>query len=293
MADLQQETTSNNEALSEAPNSNTEAPNPAPEQVPEAPVQETEISKENVNSDLSQLLSEELKEVKSLQNFKDVDGLAKSYVHLNGLLGKKFDELTPDELDSYYNKLGRPESAEEYNLPDSPQEDMVKWYKEKAYDAGLSQEQTRKLMDSYMEIEQLKMKEYQQQQETTTAQWIEEIKADFGPAFDKRLDIAKKAVTAYGGEELKDYLNQTGLGNHPAMVKAFSKIGRELVEDRLTDAEASKSFGMTPKEALQKVATLKRDPTFMKSYQSAMAPGHEEAVDEIQELYKIAYNDDK
>lgn len=285
MSDIQQEVTSQpaaNVAQGEALSNDKDSTQTVTAEV-QAEVQE------KVSSGLSDLLSADLKEVKALQNFKDVDGLAKSYVHLNGLLGKKFEELSPDELEGFYSKLGRPDSSAGYSLPDSPNDELVNWYKDKAFDLGLNQNQTRKLMDSYTEIEAMKIKEAQDAQTQVTQGWLEEIKKDFGGTFEKRVEVAKKAVHAYGGDELKDYLNKSGLGNHPAMVKAFAKIGRELLEDRMTESDASRQFGLTPQEALHKVATLKRDPDFMKSYKSAMAPGHAESVQEIQDLYKIAY----
>ena len=272
--------------------SQPEAPITSDETLSETNETVAEPSKGEVVSEesgLSSFLSDELKEIKALHNFKDVNGLAKSYVHLNGLLGKKFEDLSTDELKSFYGKLGRPENSDSYKFPDLPKTELMGWYREKAFDLGLNQDQAKNLMESYTEIEQMRLKEMETEYQTTTNEWVDEIKADFGGAFDKRLEIAKKAVQTFGGQELKDYLNQSGLGNHPAMVKAFAKIGRELLEDRLTETDASNQFGLTPQEALHKVTTLKRDTDFMKSYRSASDPGHSAAVDEIQDLYKIAY----
>ncbi|MEI6907818.1 peptidase, partial [Klebsiella pneumoniae] len=35
----------------------------------------------------------------------------------------------------------------------------------------------------------------------------------------------------FGTPELKEYLNGTGLGNHPELVKAFIKVGKAMSED--------------------------------------------------------------
>lgn len=65
--------------------------------------------------------------------------------------------------------------------------------------------------------------------------WTESVKTDKEIGGDKlaeNLGIARKALDAFGTPELKDVLNMTGMGNHPAVVKAFYKIGKAISEDR-------------------------------------------------------------
>ena len=44
--------------------------------------------------------------------------------------------------------------------------------------------------------------------------------------FDAQLKVAQAAVEHYGGAEFKKFLNETGMGNHPDLIRAFAKIGR-------------------------------------------------------------------
>lgn len=37
----------------------------------------------------------------------------------------------------------------------------------------------------------------------------------------------------FGSPELKQYLNETGLGNHPELVRIFANIGKAMSEDGL------------------------------------------------------------
>lgn len=292
MSDIQE--TNSTVETTESSNQETPTPTPTVEETPTPPAQEAPVpdATPDNSSQLTDLLSDELKTSKALGNFKDVDGLAKSYVHLNSMLGKRFDELSPEELKGYYSKMGRPEEPDKYELPVVANNELDGWYRDNVFKLGLNQKQARSLMESYTELEQMKMQEMTQQNEAMTNEWEQGLKQEFGTAFEQRVDTAKKAVKEFGGEELRDYLNETGLGNHPAMVKAFAKIGQNLKEDTLTDTQVSANFGTTPNEALQKISNLKRDPNFMKSYRSAMDPGHKGAVKEIEDLYKIAYPDD-
>ena len=65
--------------------------------------------------------------------------------------------------------------------------------------------------------------------------WVEQVKTDKeigGDKLDENLAVARKAVDAFGTPELKDFLNATGLGNHPALIKAFYKAGKAISEDK-------------------------------------------------------------
>jgi hypothetical protein len=45
----------------------------------------------------------------------------------------------------------------------------------------------------------------------------------------------------FGGDELKQVLNESGLGNHPALFKAFAKIGKAMSEDTFVKSKAHSS----------------------------------------------------
>jgi len=71
--------------------------------------------------------------------------------------------------------------------------------------------------------------------------WVEQVKADKDIGGDKlpeNLAIARKAIDAFGTPELKDVLNATGFGNHPAVIKAFYNAGKAISEDRFVSGSA-------------------------------------------------------
>ena len=62
-------------------------------------------------------LSEDIRADKSLENIKDISGLAKSYIHAQKMVGA--DKIpvpnkyaTEDDWNAVYEKLGRPKSAD-------------------------------------------------------------------------------------------------------------------------------------------------------------------------------------
>ena len=76
--------------------------------------------------------------------------------------------------------------------------------------------------------------------------------------------MARRAVRAFGSDQLSDLLNETGLGNHPEMIRAFAKIGAELsTSNQFKDAEEAGSFGMTPEDARAEIARIRSHPGLM------------------------------
>lgn len=64
--------------------------------------------------------------------------------------------------------------------------------------------------------------------------WMAAIKADpeiGGQKFDESVTLAKRAVDAYGSDAFKKALNDTGLGNHPELVRVFARIGKTITQD--------------------------------------------------------------
>ena len=60
-----------------------------------------------------------------------------------------------------------------------------------------------------------------------------------GEKFDENISLAKQALEKFGGQELKDLLQSTGFGNHPAIVKAFYNIGKSVSNDTLVVSNGS------------------------------------------------------
>jgi hypothetical protein len=241
-----------------------------------------------VTNDFLTQLGEELRVNKSLHNFKSADDLAKSYLEANKLLGKRMTELNAEEAQYFKSLIGVPGESDAYKLPDGLTEDTSKWYKDVALKAGLTQDQAKHVIDSYIELERQQMSQAELSQRQEQQAWVESLKKEFGTAFDKQVEIAKRGVKAFGDESLTNLLNETGLGDHPAVVKMFAKIGRELLEDKIIKADSEVTFGVTPADAKRQIDLKRTDAEFMNAYLTARHPGHKAAVAEMARLYELA-----
>ena len=64
--------------------------------------------------------------------------------------------------------------------------------------------------------------------------WLESARTDKefgGEKLQENLGIAKKAIDAYASPELKALLNETGLGNHPEVIRFVLKVGKSIKDD--------------------------------------------------------------
>ena len=137
----------------------------------------------------------------------------------------------------------------EYNftLPDgfTADEELTGELKALAKENGFSQEVAQKVADLGVKMQQKQAEAWQ----TQVDQWAEQVKADKelgGEKFDQNIALAKQALEKFGGQELKDLLQSTGFGNHPAIVRAFYNIGKSVSNDELVVSNGtSKEVGST------------------------------------------------
>lgn len=102
-------------------------------------------------------------------------------------------------------------------------------------DVGLTNEQANKLAGVFAEIRNADLQSSQQAYAELTTGWRDAVKADpeiGGAKFDASIKMAGAAMAAFATPELHEVLNNTGLGNHPAVVRFMTKVGAALQEDK-------------------------------------------------------------
>lgn len=119
----------------------------------------------------------------------------------------------------------------EFQLPEDVQfaEGEVDEFKNVAKDLKLPKDAAQKIVDIATKREQARAEAFR----TTVEGWAETTKADKELGKDENIALAQKAVETFGTPELKEILKSSGLGNHPEVVRAFLKIGRQISEDSI------------------------------------------------------------
>lgn len=78
--------------------------------------------------------------------------------------------------------------------------------------------------------------------EATVKEWHDAVLADpelGGKNFDTTRKHAQAAMSKIGTRALQEVLDDTGLGNHPELVRVFAKIGKAMEEDAFVAAQKS------------------------------------------------------
>ena len=120
--------------------------------------------------------------------------------------------------------------------------EALKDFEPVARELNLTNEQAQKLVDAYPKILAGVQQRQAEAWQAQTEQWAADVKADKEIGGDKltaNLSAAQRALDQFGTSELKEYLNNTGLGNHPDLVKTFVKIGKAMSEDGMVTGKES------------------------------------------------------
>lgn len=99
---------------------------------------------------------------------------------------------------------------------------------------GLSQEAAQKMVERESAVADALFNAQQQQALADAKAWGEQVERDpvmGGENFKATAFYASKGMEIHGSPELAQILNNSGYGNHPAVVKLFSKLGRAAAPD--------------------------------------------------------------
>ena len=238
-------------------------------------------------------LPEGLRAEPSLQTFDSVDKLAKSYVNAVKKIGGDPANLVSipqdgESWDSFYNQMGRPETPEGYNFGDDPDNEL-EFYRNATHQLGLSQDQAQNMLELYASVQEEQTEADNQATADFAVNSQIELKREWGTNYDGNLDQAQRAFTQFATPEFSALMDETGLGNHPELVKAFAKIGATMGEDRLIVGSGLGQSQISPHDAKDQIQSLYSDKEFSKSYRDNKDPGHKAAMDKMDKLFKSAY----
>lgn len=110
-------------------------------------------------------------------------------------------------------------------------ESVSESFQKVAREFDLTNDQAQKLLD---EVVPVIHRRAQEQQTEIHNKWVEAVKADKvigGEKLNENLAVAKRFVSAYGDDELKQLLNGP-LGSNPALLRAFFKAGKTVSPEK-------------------------------------------------------------
>ncbi len=255
----------------------------------------------NITQDWTNGFTPEFKDYVTTKGFKDPSSMVDSYRNLEKLMGvpkerlakfpERMDQPSP-ELDAIYEKLGAPKDFKEYKI-ETPKElggpedteFMQKMFAEskipKAAGEAMAQKYYARLQQQVTQMKEQRAAQVQQQETTLKKEW--------GAAFQQNIEMAKRAVRAFGvPDKAIDALEQSmGFDGVMKFMHSLSaKIGEHSF---VSGSQNSNQFGnaLTPDQAKGRIDTLKKDADFIKNYSQGKAAAREE----MERLHRMAYPD--
>jgi hypothetical protein len=268
-----------------------------------APAPVTADNADNANVKVEQdwraSLPEDIRSNPTLGKIKSVDALASSYINLQSHLGrdKIVKPVTDEDWNGVYNFLGRPETAKDYkieiakDLPDPIKnqfnDEALNSFKEISHSLGLNEKQLQGLFGWYAQNQAGAFAQMQEKQGKSLEEGERALHAEWGRAYEQNVGFARQAFEEYGGEELAQLMETSGLGNHPAVLRTFANIAKATMADKdLAGKENQQSLILTPQEAKAEAATIMAHPAYM----DRQHPEHNAMVRKVQQLFEKAYN---
>ncbi len=196
------------------------------------------------------------------------------------------DEAATNE---FYKTLGRPDTADAYELPELPEglpmeKETEQWKRETAFKLGLNQKQATELANSLSGMFEETIQNHSDMIEQRSIEQEKELKKEWGNDFDMRVELAKRAANEIGFKDELPALEQA-LGTGKAM-KLLYEVGKFYKEGNAPD-NIPNSVSMSPAMATAEINKLMADETFRKKYMQDSGAERELARARMAKLEKI------
>lgn len=244
-------------------------------------------------------LPDDLKADPNITKHSSKEAIAKAYVGAVKLLGTDKVPIPKDENDSegwerFYKAAGRPDEPDAYQF-ERPTEmpEGMEWdadaethFRSLALANGLNQKQFEAIAKVEMERRIEAHKSWLDAQRQYTAERRERITRELGDSLPTYKTNAQAVIKQYGDADLISWLEETKAGDDPRFIKAFGRIGKELMgESRLKTPE--KSAEVDGADLDSKISNFRTK--FSKALYDKMHPDHDRKTRELSELYERRY----
>jgi len=200
------------------------------------------------------------------------------------------DSSTPEEVNEFYTKLGRPEEASGYDLavPEGADGAFAEAAAAKFHELGLTSKQASELGDWWNGQASGAVEQTTADYEAGVANDTAELRKEWGAAYDKNISAAKAAASEFGLDATQVDGMEKALG-FGGLMRFMQNIGSKLGEDIVEGTDANTgSEVLTPAAAKQKMNELQADPQWTEAFFGGREhPGHADAVFRKEQLAKL------
>ena len=240
-------------------------------------------------------ISEEFRQDPNIEKFTEIDALAKSYINATKMIGQDKVALpnknsTEDQWNEFYDKVGRPESADKYSLDVKSDvvpldNGAVKQFAENAHKLGLSNKQAQGVLEFYKNSMEGTAQQSKVDTETAQVQAEQELRQEWGREFENNVKKAGALAKANMNSDILDLELKSGIrvGDHPELIKGFAKIASMMSEDKIVSPESDSASKSADIESEISTITNNTDGP----YWNKQHPDHDKVVQQVYTLREM------
>lgn len=196
------------------------------------------------------------------------------------------EDAGADEWGQVYDRLGRPQSPEDYKLPlpENANPEFAQEAAGKFHELGLTAKQAQELTEWFNGKSEGALSQQDNELAENAEQQMSELQQEWGKEFDANIESGRRAARQFGvGEEMLTKM-ENALGTKD-MLKFFANVGKGVGEDAFVEGGGSGKFGMSPEAARVQINRLKADPEWTAKYLA----GNADAKSELEKLMRAGY----
>tara|TARA_R100001530_G_scaffold95823_2_gene66672 strand:- start:326 stop:1219 length:894 start_codon:yes stop_codon:yes gene_type:complete len=227
------------------------------------------------------------------------DDVLKSYASLEKVYSSSDKMAAPidgEDILSWdgWDRLGVPAESSSYSMripegfENGYDQNLAADMRELFHEAKLTPEQAELLHDKFVERAMGTATTQMTNGQAEVDAWDKQLHEKYGNAYDERIAAGRRAVIEFGGEELANWLTETGAGNHPMLVDAFVEAGMKIGETGQFKEGRNANFGITPQDAKDEISALRANPALMDKSHAE----YQKLNDRLTQLYEHAYPSD-
>lgn len=231
--------------------------------------------------------------------------MAKAYTNLEHMLGKEKVPVPQDENDEegwqrWYDAV-RPETPEAYDAvvqdggtieTDLPQgmeydSELEAGFKDAAFANSLTPKQYKELRELYVKTQTERFEQYTKMREEQRNHLQHQLQREYGREYPAQLNRAKMVMQQHSDPDFVQFLNESGLGDDPRMVRFMARVGQKIQGD--TKLIGNPQMETAPEDIDNAIRSF-RDKNH-KALMDRSHPNHDGVVKELNKLYQARYGD--
>ena len=222
-----------------------------------------------------------------------IEDLGRGYQNLEKMLGSEKIPLPSDPNDDegwarYFKAAGWPEKPDDYEFqrPDLPKdlpydEDGEKYLRTVVHGAKLNKKQAQQVYDNIAKLQIQRHAEWSEAQRKQRGELEMALVREHGPNVEAVKGQALAVMQQYADGEFRQYLDQSGLGNDPRMVRFLASVAKAQGGDTRLVGKAPPAANRADIQA--QISDYRN--TYQKALMDKAHPDHEMRLTGLKKLY--------